>query len=288
MRVTEGRHVDAEQLQLRGQVGTREAGLVRGDRRGGRLGHLVAGEDQAGTAVRGEVICHCATCAVSRCGTVVDRDAAALADRQPGGAGELVAWADAGREHHEIRGEFGAVGELHPGHGAVVAGDDLLGARARVHGQAHVLDGAQQRRAAALVDLHGHQARRELHDVRGQSEPLQGARGFEPEQAAADHRAGRRPRLRVLLDGEQVLDGAVHEAALGVLAGHRRDEGVRAGGEDQGVVRDDQTRARRDLPGLPVDRLGRVAEVQFDAVRGDELGVGEGEFLRQRGPRSTR
>ena len=75
---------------------------------------------------------------------------------------------------------------------AVLAGDDLLRADARVHGQAHGLDGAQQRRAAAVVDLHRHQPRRELHDVRVESEPLERAGRLQPEQPAADHRTGGR------------------------------------------------------------------------------------------------
>ena len=165
------RHVHAEQLQLGGQVGAGERlASSRGDRRGGRLGHLVAGRDQpVHPAVGGQrALADREDVRVADgAALLVDRDAAALADRQPAVAGELVAGADTGAEHHQVGGEFGAVGQLHAGDGAVLAGDDLLRAHARVDGQAHVLDGAQQRRAAALVDLHRHQPRRELHDVRG-------------------------------------------------------------------------------------------------------------------------
>ena len=95
----------------------------------------------------------------------------------------------------------GAVGEVHAGDRAGVVGDDLLGADAGVHGQAHALDGAPQRRAAALVDLHGHQPGRELHDVGVQSEALERARRLQAEQSAADDRrrcgrSWRTPRSR--------------------------------------------------------------------------------------------
>ena len=50
-------------------------------------------------------------------------------------------------------------------------------------------------RAAALVDLHGHQPRREFDDVGLEAEVLQRLRGFEAEQAAADHDAARASSL---------------------------------------------------------------------------------------------
>ncbi len=281
MRVAEGRHVHAEQLQLGGEVGAGELRLVLGDRRGRRLRLLVTGGDQAvHPAVGGQraladredvrVGDGAALC--------VDGDAAALSDRQTAVAGQLVAGADTGGEHHQVGGEFGTVGQLHAGDRAGLVDHDLLRAHARVDGQAHLLDGAQEGRAAALVDLDGHQSGRELHDVGGESETLQGAGRLESEQPAADHRAGG-AGLGVLLDGEQVVDRAVDEAALGVLVGDGRDEGVGAGGEHQDVVVDDQARAGGHPARLAVDRLRRVTDVQLDAVVLDELHVGHGEVL---------
>ncbi|CAM5728355.1 hypothetical protein STENM223S_01660 [Streptomyces tendae] len=164
------------------------------DGRGGRLGLLVTGRDQpVDPAVGGQRAL--ADREDVRVGDgaalLVDADAAALADREAAVPGQLVAGPHTGAEHHEFGGEFGAVGQLHAGDGAVVAGHDLLRADARVDGQAHVLDGAQQRGAAALVDLHRHQARRELHDVRGESESLERTGRLQAEQPAADHGAGR-------------------------------------------------------------------------------------------------
>ena len=48
---------------------------------------------------------------VAGAAAVVDDDAAALADRQAGVAGELVARADAGREDDHVDVELGAVGQ---------------------------------------------------------------------------------------------------------------------------------------------------------------------------------
>lgn len=285
MRVAEGRHVDAEQLQLGGEVGAGERQLlgllVRGDGGGGGLRLLVTGGDQAvHPAVGGEraLADREDMRVVDRTALLVDRDAAALADRQARLAGQLVAGADTGAEHHQVGGEFGTVGQLHTGDRAVLVDDDLLGADARVDGQAHVLDGAQQCRAAAVVDLYRHQARRELDDVGGESEALQGAGRLKSEQTTADH-GTRRTGARVLLDGEEVLDGAVDEAALGVLVGDRRYEGVGAGGEDEDVVVDDQARAGGHPLRLAVDGLRRVADVELDALLLDERHVGHREVL---------
>ncbi len=239
VRVAEGRHVHPEQLQLGRQVGAGEGGFVPCDGRGGRLRLLVTGRHQpVHPAVRRQRALadreHVRV--VDRTALLVDRDAAALTDRQAAVAGELVAGTDPGAEHDHVRGQFGTVRQPHAGDRAVRAGQDLLRADARVDGQAHVLDGAQERGTAARVDLHRHQPWRELHDVGGESEPPQRTGRLKAEQSTAHHGTRRRPRPGVCLDREQVLDRAVHEAALGVLAGDRRHERVRAGGQDEGVV----------------------------------------------------
>ena len=125
-----------------------------------------------------------------------------------------------------------------------------------------------QQRAAALVDLHRHQPRRELHDVRRQAEQPQRARGLQAEQAAADHQPGP-PALGVTaavsaaaLMRVQVVERPVDEAAGQVGAGDRRHERVRAGREHQGVVARGfgrrlvvTVRAARSIAG---DRLAQV------------------------------
>ena len=92
-----------------------------------------------------------------------------------------------------------------------------------------------QRGAAGVVDLHRHQPRRHLDDVRLEPQLGQGVGGLEPEQAAADDRADRRGG-RGLADRLEVLDGPVDEAAGQLVAGHRRHERRGAGGEHELVV----------------------------------------------------
>ncbi len=161
---------------------------------------------------------------------------------------------------------------------AVLAGHHLLGADAGVDGQPHGLDGAQQGGATALVDLDGHQARGELDDAGGEAEPLEGAGRLQPEQTAADDRAVA-AALGVLLDGEEVLDGAVDETARGVLARDGRHEREAAGGQDQDVVREHLPGPGGDRAGGPVDALGGVVEVEGDAVLLHEPGGRHGQVL---------
>ncbi len=278
--VAEGGHVHTEQLELGGEVGAGELLVAAQEVLGGGFGHLVAGGDQSVDAAVGgqRAFADGVDARVGGAAAGVDADAAALADGQARVAGELVAGADPGGEDDEVGVDGGAVGEPHPADVAVLADDDLLGADAGVDRQPHRLDGAQQRRAAAVVDLDGHQARGELHDAGGEAETLEGAGRLQPEEPAADDRAAG-PGLRVLLDREQVLDGAVDEAAGGVLAGDGRHEGVAAGRQDEYVVREHLSGAGGDGTGVAVDGLGGVAEVQLDPVLLHEAGGGEGEVL---------
>ena len=81
---------------------------------------------------------------------------------------------------------------------------------------------------------HGH-----VHAAR-----LEAGRGFEAEQAAADdHRLG--ARLRGQQHGVDVVEVAIGEHAGQVVAGHRQDEGHRAGGDHQLVVALASRRDRR-------------------------------------------
>ena len=122
---------------------------------------------------------------------------------------------------------------------AVGAGHDLGRWRAEVHVHPEVLDLAPQGPAAALVDLHRHEPGGELDDVGLEAHGPQRVGRLEPEQAAADDRADRRRRPQGRRGhGLEVVDGAVDERAADVAAGDRRDERVRAGGQDQGVVAD--------------------------------------------------
>ena len=80
------------------------------------------------------------------------------------------------------------------------------------------LDLLAQQLAAAIVDLHRHQARRELHHVRLEPEILERLGRLQAEQAAADHRADALLR-RAVRDRLQVFDGAVDEAVGALVSG---------------------------------------------------------------------
>ena len=127
-----------------------------------------------------------------RAARLVDGHAAARAERQAGRAGELVARPDSGREHHYLGVYLGAVGQFHAGRPPRVrVGHDPDRRRAAVRRHAKAGDQAGEQRAAALVDLHRHQVRRELDDVRREPEQPQRVGRLKPEQPAADHDAGR-------------------------------------------------------------------------------------------------
>ena len=72
---------------------------------------------------------------------------------------------------------------------SAIAGDRHPAADGQVLG----LDEPPQQRAAALVDLHRHQPRRDLDDLRRQPEQPQRLRGLQPEQPAADDHGGAPP-----------------------------------------------------------------------------------------------
>ena len=99
------------------------------------------------------------------------------------------------------------------------------------------LDLLEQRPRARVVDLAGHQPRGELDDVGLQPEVADRLRGLEAEQAAADHRRGRR-LAGVGEDLLEVLDRPVDEHPLLVDARDRRHERRRAGRQHDGVVVD--------------------------------------------------
>ncbi len=280
VRVAEAGHVHAQQLELGGGVGADELARLAGQRAGGRLGHRVAGGDQAvDPSVGGErALADGPDGRVGGAALLVHHDPAPLPDGQAAVAGQLVARAHPGGEDHQVGGQLPAVRERHGPDPAVGGGLDPLGARTGVHRHAQLLDLAAEQRAAALVHLEGHQTRCELHHMGLQAQGLECARRLQPEQSAADHRAdpgafGTGP------DRLQVLDGPVDVATCGVVAGHGRDEGVGAGGEHQCVVAHGVARAGGDGLRGAVDGDGRVAEPQLDAVLRREPRWAEREFL---------
>ena len=117
---------------------------------------------------------------------VVHDDAAARADLQAAGAGQLVAGPDARRDDDHVDVEPPAVGERQAFDLAVA--EEFPRVLAQVDLDAHPLDLVEQRPRARVVDLARHQPRGELDDVRLQPEVADRLGGLQAEQAAADHR----------------------------------------------------------------------------------------------------
>ena len=141
---------------------------------------------------------------------------------------------DAGGKHDDIGFHGLAIGKTQ--HMLVLgAGFDAGGGLAGVHTHSQRLDMAAQHAAATLVHLHGHQSRRELDDMRLQTQVDQRLGRFEAQQSTADDRAAARI-ARGLANGHQILDGAVDEAILAVATGNGRHEGIGSGGQHQLVV----------------------------------------------------
>ena len=147
-----------------------------------------------------------------------------------------------------------------------------------MHLDPEALDVAQEGGAAALVELHRHQPRRELHDVGLEPELQERVGGLQAEQAAADdHAAGHVGPVGGGGDGLQVVDGPVDEAPGTVVARHRRDERAGAGGEHQPVVGQHLARGGGDGPCAAVDGLDRVVQEEPDAVGLEEAGLDQVE-----------
>ncbi len=287
MGVAQRRDVDAQQLELRRQVGAVEGRGAAGEPVRHDAGHVVAGGDQPPDPLVGQGALPDRPDVRDRGpARVVDDDAAALADLEAGGARELVARADPGGEHHEVGVDGLAVRErqardrpVGPGpvdRGRLVVDPDL---------DAELLDALSQGRGAAVVELHRHQPRGELHHGHVQAERPQGVGGLQTQQATADHDAaagpgGCRP------DRVDVVQRAVDEAAGPVVALDRGHERVRAGGQHQlvvghrrAVLTGERARARVELgdAGAQPVRDGRVVgDLRLDeveVVRGGPLRV---------------
>ncbi|MNS61706.1 hypothetical protein D3C72_947390 [compost metagenome] len=279
VRVADAGHVHAHQLELGAQIGAGEGGVVlAGDVAGGHAGHVVARCDEAeGLFVPRRAFADGVDVAVAGAAVAVDRHAAARAHGQQALARQFVARTDAGGEHDHVGLQVRAVGEHHavPRARAV---DDLHRVAAGVHVQAQRLDAAAQCTAAAFVDLHGHQARRELDHVRFQAHVAQRLGALQAQQAAAHHHAAARPGAAGL-HGVQVLDGAVDKTVRPVAARHGRHEGVGAGGQHQLVVGDHLAVGRGHGVVAPLDGHGPRGQAQREAAALEEAGLDQRQVV---------
>ena len=135
-------------------------------------------------------------------------------------------------------------------------GDDLDAAR---------FDRPLQQIAGGRVELALHQRRHDVQDGDVHVAHAKPGRRFEPEQSAADDH-GLGPRLRGEQHGVDVVEVAIGQDARQIVAGHRQDEGNRAGGDDELVVGRGDAVVGGDGLGRAVDRDDLVALVQRDAV----------------------
>ena len=150
-------------------------------------------------------------------------------------AREVAVRAHAGREDHELGGEHLARGEPHARDRLVAR--DLLDLRAAAHRRGRGPSRwRSSRRPAGSASWRGSSQPKPSTTVTLQAAAGERAGGLEPEQPAADADAGRAPGARA--PGGRAASARVRSASTPSRStpGMRRDEGVRAGGEDQPVV----------------------------------------------------
>ena len=278
--IAEAGDVDAEELQLGRHVGAVEGGGTAGETVSHRPGLGVARADQAvDAALHGGAFADGVDVRIGAAAGFVGQDPAPFAEVEAGCPGQFVTGSDTGREDDHVGGERLAVGEGEALDAGCSAPPHDLGRRLRgVDGDVHRFDGAAQGLAAAVVDLDGHEPGGELHDVGLKAEAEERTGRFEAEETAADD--GARPAVGgVGLDGVEVLDGAVHEAAGALVARDGRHERVRAGGQHEGVVGDGAARRRRHGAPFPVDCRHRVARDELDRRMIEHVGVDQGQVF---------
>ena len=209
--------------------------------------------------------------------TDIGDNTAAIADLEAARAGQLVARPHAGREHQHGAVDGFAVRQRHPQPAAVVP--DLSSRHTGVHGQTQPLDDVGQHRATALVDLKRHQPRTKLHDMRCQAHQPQRVCRFQAQQAAADHDAGGPwpGGLGHHPDRVEIVQRAIDEAAIGVLAGDRRHERIGAGGQHKRVVADTSTGRRGNGARRPRDGGDPLCHPQMYQIVTGVVVSGQGE-----------
>jgi NADPH-dependent 2,4-dienoyl-CoA reductase/sulfur reductase-like enzyme len=192
---------------------------------------------------------------------VVDHDAAIA--MQPAGFGQRDIRTHTHRHHHQISVDTSAVGQRNALHASIAI--QLRRLRIQQHVQATCSQIVRKQPRCIRIELLFHQhvdtmQQRHLHTAAQEA-----VGGLDAEQAAADHcgvlvRAG---RFEHLFD---IVDAAKANHARQVTARQRKHERLRAGGDQQAVVRHFHALARMHAPPAAVDRDHRIARMQRDAV----------------------
>ncbi len=196
---------------------------------------------------------------------VVDHDAAVAVDAGRLRRGRVRT--DAGGHHHQVGRNLLAVGEAHRGDLTVGIADDLGGGGVEAEVQAALGQRLLQQRAGNRIELALQQPAGKVDHGHLHAAQLQAVGRLQPEQATADHH-----RMLLHLRGVdhrlRVVDVAIADHALQVLARHRQDERHRAGGQQQAVVLRLGAVGGDHLAVDAVDRGDLLAQVQGDAVLG--------------------
>ena len=265
MGVADGAHVHPHQLELGGHVGPDKAGLAAAQAGHGGPGHLVAGGHQAEDAPLPErALADGEDGGIRAVAAVVDADAAALPDLQPGLPGQGVGGSNTGREQQHVGLNVSAVLETQAMTGLLPL-LDALGGLLHQHLDPEGLDLVPQHGAAALVELYRHQPGGELHHLGLEAEQAQGVGRLQPQQAAADDHAAAGLGAGIA-DGGEISQGAIDEAALSLMAGDGGHEGHRAGRQHQTVVRELLAVGQRQGAGRPVEHLHLGPQPQRNAA----------------------
>ncbi|MCY1298590.1 hypothetical protein D9M70_480840 [compost metagenome] len=177
--------------------------------------------------------------------------------------GEFDIGAHARGHHHQVGGDFAAVLEAHAGD--ALGTEDLCGLRAQQETQALAFQRALEQRGGGLVELAFHQAVGQVHHGHVHALAQQSVGRFQSEQAAADHH-----RMAMIARGMQhgldVLDVAERDHAFELVARHRNDERLGAGGQQQAVIAHFASRGGTHHAAWPVDRYHGITGKQLDAV----------------------
>ena len=167
---------------------------------------------------------------------------------------------------------------------AVTTRADLRRRGGRHDLDAQLLDQPTQSLPTGPIDLQRHEPVGELDHRRVGAECGQGTGGLEAQQAAADDdTVDLPPQLRGAVEHPSpqlgdIVDCAIDETSGQIAALDRRDERVRAGGHDEGVVVE-RLVDRADLLGFAVDRRHWRVAVQPDSGPAPEALIAQEQVI---------
>ena len=258
------KHIDARDLQPRGQRRALIGRRPPGQRRAQRAAHVPDGRDEAiALAPVLDAFADGIDRRITGAEAVVDDHAPS--DLQPRRLGQRGVRPDADRHHQQVAGQDAAVLEFEADHPARLA-DDLFGLGFENGLDALLGQRLGQQKARRSVQLALHQHVQQVDNSRRHSALGKAIGGLDPQQAAADHdgfRTGPRRRHH-RLDVIEITEG---DHALQVAARQGQLDRIGTGGQDQPVVGNlDPAGAHRAA--LPIKGFDGRAGVQGDAVVG--------------------